>query len=633
MSRVVLAAGLTLAVALSSTACGGRRPPPAPTFSRDVATIVYGHCSTCHRPGQSAPFSLLSYADARAHAPEIRAAVTASHMPPWPPDASGPAFVGARSLSAADRATIDAWVDQGAVEGDARETPSPPRFTEGWEEGTPSLVVRPAAPYLVEPGGRDVYRNLVVRVPLASRRFVRAVEFRPGSAPVHHAAIHLDRTSGSRRKDGADGHPGFDGMGGPGTEDPEGQFLGWAPGRGPIEAPTDMAWSLEPGTDLVLEVHLLPVERETPVQPSVALYFTDTPPSRVPATVMMGSKAIDIPPGAAAHTLHDSFVVPVDVDLLSLYPHAHYLGHEVVVTATRPGGPTTVLLHIPHWSFHWQQDYRLVEPVGLPRGTRVDVTFSYDNSAANPDNPSHPPVRVRAGPRATDEMGNLLLQVVPHASGDRVALAVARLRHGAEINAAAGEMLVRADPADAGARRLLGGAYADLGRIPEAVTTLTQAVRLAPLVAEAHNDLAGALLLARQPQEAVGEFRTAVRLNPNDEYLHFNLAKVLEALGHGAEARDELRAALALNPEFADAFDQLGIVAFENRQLADAQAAFRHAVALAPDSAVFENDLGGALAEAGAFAEALTHVRHALMLAPDYAPARENLARLSRVVR
>ena len=351
-------------LALALAGCSDSpRPSPAdrepPTFNKDVAPILFEHCAPCHRPGQAAPFTLLSYADAQSRADKIAHATLTRQMPPWLP-ARRRAGVCRRTSSAATiRSTR---FSAGSRAAPSKATPAISRsHRSGRRVGRSASRTwcwPSVAPTCCRPAQEDVYRNLVLPVSIPATRFVRAVEFLPGDAPVHHAVVHLDRTSGSRRRDGADGHPGFDGMGGPGTQDPDGHFVGWAPGRGPIVAPPAMPWRLEAGTDLVLELHLLPGKTPVAVRPTVALFFTDQPPAAVPAMLKMGSQAIDIPAGQRDYAITDTYVLPVDADLLSVYPHAHFLGKEMHVRAVLPDGTDRRLLHIPRWSFHWQQDYR-----------------------------------------------------------------------------------------------------------------------------------------------------------------------------------------------------------------------------------------------------------------------------------
>jgi len=301
------------------------------------------------------------------------------------------------------------------------------------------------------------------------------------------------------------------------------------------------------------------------------------------------------------------------------------------VRALLPDGTDRRLIHIPEWSFHWQQDYRYVQPMPLPKGTTISLRFTYDNSDHNAENPHRPPVPVMVGQRSTDEMGNLLLQMVPRAAADRAVLLQSFARHEAEVNLAGAELFVKRAPEDAQNQRLLGSSYAELGRDAEAIEHLERAIRLNPRMSEAHNDLGGVLLARHRPEEALAHFRQAVALAPNDEHLHFNVGKVLDGLGQYAEAAREFRRAIALNPELAEAHDSLGVILFSQNQLADAIAHFKRAAELSPDSPDIQNDLGGALAQAGRYDEALVHVRRALDLRPDFPAARENLTRLQRI--
>jgi tetratricopeptide (TPR) repeat protein len=475
-----------------------------------------------------------------------------------------------------------------------------------------------------------VFRNLVIRVPLAADRFVRAVEFLPGDAPVHHAVLHLDRSAASRLRDGRDGQPGFDGMGGMGTQEPDGHFVGWAPGRGPILSANGMPWRLARGTDLVLELHLLPGQTPISVQPTIGLYFADAAPSALPLMAKLGSKAIDIPAGARDYAIADRFTLPVDVDLLSVYPHAHFLGREMQVLALLPDGKTRSLLQIPRWSFHWQQDYRYTRPIPLPAGTTISMRFTYDNSDQNTDNPHHPPVPVTAGQRSTDEMGNLLLQVVPRSRADRARLMREFLAHDALLSVAGAEMVVRHHPDNADSQIQLGSSYVEVGRVADGIAHLELALKLDPRSSNAHNEMGGALMKLNRGPDAVAHFAQAVAIDPKDDRLVFNLGKAQAAAGRPAEAAASYEKALAINPDLAEAHDELGALLFASGRLDAAIAHLKRAVALAPDSEIALSDLGGALAQAGKKTEALEYLRRALEINPDYAPAKQNLERLSR---
>lgn len=611
--------------------CAGPPASAPPTYARQVAPILYEHCAGCHRPGQSAPFSLLSYADARPRAATIASAVRDRVMPPWLPEHMDTAFVGERRLADADIALIQRWAEAGAPEGDPRDLSAPPVMSSTWQLGTPDLTASPARAYTLQPGGHDVYRNLVIRLAVPGTRYVRAMEFMPGDAPVHHAVIRIDRERSSRADDGVDGQPGFDGMAATGVQDPDGHFLGWAPGRGPIVAPDTLPWVLSEGSDLVIELHLMPADKPIAVQPTIGLFFTATAPVKSPVMLVMGSKAIDIPAGAPDYTIEDRYTLPVDVEVLSVYPHAHYLGREMEARAVAPDGTTRPLLHIRHWSFNWQQDYRFVTPIAITQGTTIVMKYSYDNSAGNKNNPSQPPRRVTWGPQSHDEMGNLGVQVVTRSPADAAQLAASFARHAAQIDVAGGEALVKADPQSASHAAFLGISYVRTGRLGDAIPQLERSLRLEPRSATTQNYLAGALLASGDGRGALSHFRRATALAPQDAHLHFNLAKVLVGTGQLQEAFAEFTRALALNPEFAEAHHQIGALLFSVNRLAEALPHLERAVRLRPAAADAHADLGGALAEAGRRDDAVDHFRRALSLDPGHQTARENLTRLQQL--
>ena len=419
-------------------------------------------------------------------------------------------------------------------------------------------------------------------------------------------------------------------MGASGTHDPDGHFIGWAPGRGPIVSAEGRPWRLAAGTDIVVELHLIPAPTLLAVRPTIGLYFAETPGEPPPLMFKMGSNAIDIPPGVSDYAITDSYILPADASVLSLYPHAHFLGKDMQVHALFPDGKTRTLLHISRWSFHWQQDYRYTEPIALPRGTTITMRFTYDNSDANRDNPHHPPVRVVAGQQSTDEMGNLLLQLLPATAADRALLERDSDMRQAMANIATSEQLVRVNPQSSEHFTSLGAGYADVGRLEDAISTLKTAIRLDATSWKAHNELGGALFKSGKVGEAVTQFREASRLNIKDASVHYNLGKALVASGAVPAGAASLTRALGLDPNFAEAHDELGVLLFANGKLDDAIRHLRRAVALKPNWAVAQSDLGGALAQAGKTDEALVHIKAALALDPANVAARENLARLQR---
>jgi hypothetical protein len=384
------------------------------SFTRDVAPLVFEHCATCHRPTGSAPFSVLSYQEVKDWAPLIADAVVQRRMPPWLPEPGFGTFANERRLTDNQIAVMRSWVEQGAMQGDSADMPPLPQLDDDWQLGEPDLVVD-VPPYTLAPGGGEIYRNIVAPIPVERVRYVRAVELRPGNAKaVHHARMMVDATESSRRLDEEDSIPGFNGMDMmSNASNPEGFFIGWTPGKNPKTERGDLAWRLEPGTDLVLQLHLRPTRMPEVIAAQVGFHFADQPPERSPALVLLGSFEIDIPAGESDYVVTDEYVIPVDVEVLSVYPHAHYLGKELQGFARLPNGERKWLIRIMDWDFNWQDDYRFVKPIHLPQGSVMTMRYTYDNSSDNPQNPSKPPRRVVFGARSVDEMAEMAIQVLP----------------------------------------------------------------------------------------------------------------------------------------------------------------------------------------------------------------------------
>jgi len=376
---------------------------------------------------------------------------------------------------------------------------------------------------------------------------------------------------------------------------------------------------------------MLPAKMPHEVKPAIALYLSQTPPTQTPLTVKMGSTLIDIPPGQRDYVVTDTYELPVAADLMSVYPHAHYLATEMLVTAAMPDGSSKTLLHIPRWSFHWQQDYRYVTPIPLPAGARVTMRYPYDNSTGNDENPRRPPVRVRLGPNSTDEMAELGLQLLPASTADAGRIVQSFVDRDAQANVALGEMRVKESPNVADYRAFLGASYVDVDRFAEAVPQLEAALRLDDRLAGAHNDLGTALMAQGQLRDALAHFQRAAALAPRDEQIQFNLGNALNRAGRLAEAASSYERAIALNPAFPDPHANLAALLFTHGRVKEALPHFQRAVELQPMSAVLHTNVASALAASGRYAEALTHIRRALELNPEYQPAQENLRRLQQM--
>ncbi|MBZ5603409.1 MAG: ascorbate-dependent monooxygenase [Acidobacteriia bacterium] len=389
-------------------ACGAIAATP--TFNQDIAPILYENCANCHRLGEVAPFSLLSYSDAAKRASQIAAVTAKRYMPPWKAEAGYGHFEDERRLSDAQIAMIGEWARNGAAEGDPARKPAPPQFTSGWQSGKPDAVFTVPASFSIPADGRDAFQCFVVPLKFSADKYVKTVEFHPGNTKVvHHALFFLDGSGQARQLDAATPEPGYPCFGGPQIA-PEGALGGWAPGATTRPLPTGIVQTVNRGSDLVIQIHYHPSGKPEADQSSIGLTFGD-PPTKGLSGMIVGTRKIDLAAGAQ-QTITDWARVPEDVDLIGITPHAHLLCKEMKVTAKFPDGRIEPLIWIRDWDFNWQGSYRYAEPVRLPKGTRIEMSYVYDNSAGNPHNPSNPPKRVTFGEQTTDEMALLFMQVV-----------------------------------------------------------------------------------------------------------------------------------------------------------------------------------------------------------------------------
>lgn len=596
----------------------------AVTYHRDIAPILDTYCASCHHPGGPGPFALLTYSDARRHAGIIAAVTRRRYMPPWLPEPGYGEFEDERRLSDAQIQKIGEWARAGAPEGPG--TSQPPAFPSGWELGEPDLVITAAKPISVPADGPDVFWNLILSPGLGETRYVNAIEIRPGnSRSVHHANVLIDRSRTARRyeKTAGAGFPGMDLTLEAETFDPDSHFLFWKPGGTPWREPPGMAWRLDPGNDLVLNIHLHPTGKAETVLPSVGLYFTRQAPSKFPMLLQLENDgALDIPAGASDFLVSDDFKLPLDVDVLAVYPHAHFLGKLLEGFATLPDGSRRWLIRIPDWDLNWQAVYHLREPLSLPKGTVISMRFHYDNSSAAPRNPNSPPKRVRGGNQSTDEMAHLWLQVLPRGAGDqRPVLQEALMRHRLEKY-----------PGDFLAHFNLGALALSRKDTASALEYLRAALVAEPDQPAALNTYGAALEMSGSPDEAAAQFRHVLRIRPGDIDAHYNLAGILADQGRLEEAAAELRQVLAGAPRDQGARQRLieidteaGGQAAAAGNLAQAIASYRELVALDPADADLHNNLGTLLARTGDLASAIEQFQAALKVNPSHEAARRNL--------
>lgn len=593
----------------------------------DVAPIVVEHCTPCHRPGGGAPFTLLTYDDVRRRATLIARVTETGYMPPWKAEPSVVRFVGERRLTAEQIATIQEWVRQGTPEGAPAATPSFPNPPGDWQLGVPDLIVTLPVPYQLAADGPDVFRTFVVPSRIGSARYVRGIEFHSSALPaVHHASIKIDRTPSSRRLDDDEPGPGYEGGGGRNARYPDGQFLAWTPGQSPALLPVGMGWRLDPDSDLVMELHMVPDGRPESVRPSVGLYFSDRSPTTLSYIVRLGSQTIDIPAGDHEYVIEDAFVLPVDVDLFALQPHAHNLATDVRAFARLPDGGTMELLHIRQWDFRWQDVYRYRTPIRLPGGTSVAMRFTFDNSADNVRNPNRPPRRVTYGQTTASEMANLWLQVIVRDRDDLLALDRSYAPKLLRDDLAGYEKAIEVSPGNARLRTELAFLYLEAGRTDLATFQLSEAIRLLPHDPAPRYALGTVLLREGKLDAARLQLREALRLKPDFIEAYLNLGVVDHAAGRLEDAASSYSAALQLAPESAQAHYDLGRVRASQGDFDEAIRQYRAASRARPDDPDVMSSLAGALAQAGLVEEAIVRYREALRLNPDLPAALIDLA-------
>ena len=564
------------------------------TFNKDLARVVFRTCAPCHHPGEAAPFSLLTYSDVKSHARQIADLTEKRVMPPWLPEPGAANFTGDLHLSPDEISLFRKWVAEGMLEGDASDLPPAPRFNSGWQLGKPDLILHADSSYEVPASGSDVYWNFIFRPPIATIRWIKAIEIHPGERRlVHHANLIVDRSQSARRQEKSPGH-GF-----PGMElqiesesfDPDGHFFFWKPGTIIEPEPHDMALRLDPGNDLILNTHLQPSGKPEKIQPTLGIYFTDEPATKFPLLLQLeNDRMLDIPAGEKKFVVTDEFTLPESVSLLAIYPHAHYLGRDMLAVAKFPAGETKTLIHIPRWDLNWQAVFAYATPIDLPAGTTISMRYIYDNSADNLANPNTPPKRVVAGNRASDEMAHLWLQVLPQSSATgandpRRVLQEAIARHHVETN-----------PNDFEAHYNLAAMLQTRGELSQSIDHYQRALALRPGDATVENALGAAFFAAQNLPQAIAHLSVAAKARPDYFDSQYNLGLALAMDNQFPQAVEHLRAAVALRPQDADA----------------------------------EANLGGALAANNQTPEAIVHLRRALQLNPNHSLARENLDALTR---
>ncbi|HJZ57153.1 MAG TPA: redoxin family protein [Gemmataceae bacterium] len=398
----------------------------AVTYHKDVAPILQKHCQTCHRPGEVGPFPLMNYKQARRWAEDIAAYTGARQMPPWMPGGGLP-MKGERKMTDAEIATLAAWADAGAPEGDPKDGPPPVVYPDGWRNGKPDLILTPSEEFHLAPSGNDLFRCFVLPTGLTEDKWVVGYDVKPGNPRVVHHTLHFYDTSGQGREleqkqqlkdkellppDRGPGYTSSMGVGFTGRAPKKGEpptlggIGGWAPGQGPQFVPQGAGWLLPKGADFIIQTHYHRDGQPGIDRTQVGLYFAKAPVDQPWQTIVAAGLRGDekIPAGKPDHHSRGEVYLHTDAIIHNVLPHMHLLGKSVKVTMTPPGGQPVVLVDIPAWDYRWQETYWFQEPVLAKRGTKLEIEAVFDNSEKNPNNPRRPPVDVKFGEQTTDEM-------------------------------------------------------------------------------------------------------------------------------------------------------------------------------------------------------------------------------------
>jgi hypothetical protein len=420
MSRWIGVGGAVVVVSMSVAAGGSRvaaqyarkADAATPTFSKDVAPILYKNCTTCHRPGEIAPMSLLTYANARPWAKAIRDEVSEGHMPPWHADAPHGTFLNERGLTEAERETLIKWANGGAPQGNADDLPPVPKYADGWQIGKPDAVFEMQEEYKVPAEGVVQYEYFYIPTNFTEPKWVQAIEVRPGNREVvHHVLVYyrakpdLQRTPVLRPNRERTVFPEPTAGQRPQRKDmpPQRLLATYAPGTNPQVMPAGTALRLEPGGIIELQMHYTTNGEAAGDRTKVGLVFSKEPAPREVRPSQFVNTTFTLPAGAADVAVEADVEFLQDTTLWGLFPHTHLRGKKWEYKLILPDGTSKTILSVPRYDFNWQTYYMFREPLLVPKGAKIISTAWYDNSAGNKSNPD-PKVDVKWGDQTWEEM-------------------------------------------------------------------------------------------------------------------------------------------------------------------------------------------------------------------------------------
>lgn len=357
------------------------------TFAGDIAPIIHGNCTACHRPGTAAPFSLVTYKDVAARANMIAEVVWEGRMPPWYAHESHGSFMNARRLDDADRDKLVAWALGAKAQGDLANAPAPPAFPDAeWQIGEPDLFIQAAKPFDLPATGYIDYQYIILPHLFTEDTWVQGIQIKPSNANVvHHAnLVYVDE---KKKYDGANAF-----------------LTGLVPGGLPAIMQPEQAMLIPAGSALVLQVHYVTTGKPESDRIGVGIRFAEGPIKKRVRYKIVEDDTFAIAPGAAMHKTFAARTIEEDATLLGLFSHMHLRGRDMTFVAKYPDGATETLLTLPNYNFDWQLSYLYPpETKRIPKGTAIEVTAHFDNSAFNPFNPD-PSAEVKNGPQTHEEM-------------------------------------------------------------------------------------------------------------------------------------------------------------------------------------------------------------------------------------
>ncbi len=405
-----------------------------PTFSNDVATIIFNNCTNCHRPGNIAPFSLTNYDEVSGAAASIFSAVNNRIMPPWPPDPAYRHFQNERVLTDLEIQTINDWISFGMPVGDTSLLPSLPAFTEGSEIGVPDIQYN--LPHYTLTSPVNEYRCFVIPSQFSQEVFVKAIEFLPGNKQIdHHAVIFWDTSGVCQQLDDSTIETGYTSFSSFAGTDNAQKIAIWVPGSPPLILPQNFGYRIPANADIIVQMHY----------PSGSVGFVDSSKLNIFFQSGVVNRNVNLKatinivnitdgpliiPADSIKTFHAQNSFPITTSIIAVMPHMHLIGKSTFSYAIEPTGDTIKLVSVPNWNFYWQGFYVYDKLLKMPANTIVKSEFTYDNTSSNLLNPNYPPQTIYYGNGSENEMLVTAFLTVPYKHGDENIL----LSNGHQLN-------------------------------------------------------------------------------------------------------------------------------------------------------------------------------------------------------